>query len=142
MNNYFPALQCTCDTGRVTGRCHQTEISHAHHDGIAIMDIANIDACVIILSYFHALGKRHRFSFYTIFRIDCANRVYTFISRQNGGDRAVFVILEFFYSHTTAETSAFWQFAGVVEEIRMSIKIGYAAMIGKTRSEEHTSELQ
>ena len=100
-------------------------------DIVAIVDIAHIDTYLIILFCLHPLRERHRLCLYPAIRVEGSHGLHALVSRQDGGEATISVILEFLDSHTTSKAATLWQFACVIEEIAMSFIVSYTTVVGK-----------
>lgn len=95
------------------------------------MDIRHIDTHLFVLLRLDTLGECHGLSLHLTVGIECADRSYPFIRRQDGGKTAVRIILELLDGNTASETTAVGQFPGMVEEIAVTFVVGNTTVVGK-----------
>ena len=100
-------------------------------DIVIVMDIGHIDTHLTILLSLQAFRECHRLSLHLAEGVECRNGLHTFVSRKDGGERAVSIILELLDSHTTAKAATTRQLARMVEEIAVTIEVGYTTVVGK-----------
>ena len=100
-------------------------------DIVAVMDIGDVDADGIVLFGLQAFGESHRLSLYATVRTEGINGFHAFVSRQDGGEAAVSIVLELLHGNATSEAAAVGQFTCVIEEIAVSFVVGHAAMVGE-----------
>ena len=95
------------------------------------MDVADIDTHLVVLLRLHATRESHRLSLHTTEGTESVDGLDTLVSRQNGWERAVGIVLELFDGHATAEATTTRQLTRMIEEIRMSFIVGNTTMVGK-----------
>ena len=100
-------------------------------DIVTVMNIAYVDADLVVLLGLDAFGEGHRLSLHLTERVELADGLYSLVGGQNRGERTVGIVLELLNGHTAAEATATRQFARVIEEIGVSFVVDNAAMVGE-----------
>ena len=118
-------------TGREGAWDGMAEIYVLQFDVVAIVNVGDIDASLVVLLGLHALGESHDFGLYLAVGVEGVNGLHTPVGGYDGGEGAVSVILKLFDGHAAAEATAAGQLARVVEKVGMSLEVGHAAMVGE-----------
>ena len=100
-------------------------------DTQAVLDLRTLIVSHLPLFGLHTFGKGHCLSLYLTVGVEYSHGLHTLVGWHDGGEAAVGIILEFLDSHTTAKTATIWQFTGMIEEIAVSLIVGYTAMVSK-----------
>ena len=95
------------------------------------MDIGHIDTNLVILLSLQTTRESHRLGFHLAERVERSNGLHTFVSRQNGGEATISIILELLDSHATAKAATLRQLARMVEEVGVTVEVGNATVVGK-----------
>ena len=128
---YATTAQTTCHTGCKGAWEHTTEVNCLKFDIVAVMNISNINANIIVLLCLHSLRERHGLCLSLLIRVERADRLNAFFCRHNLRKCAVVVVLEFLNSNTTTESATARQLSCMIEEIVVSLEFGNTGMIGK-----------
>ena len=128
---YPTAAQATGHTGNELFRHISVELDVLQLDIVAIVDIADIYTNLVILFGLHTLRECHRLSLHLLIWIEGRNGFHALVGRQNRGEAAVSIVLEFLYGHATSKTATIGQFTCVIEEIGMSLIVGHATVVCK-----------
>ena len=125
------ATQSTCHPCREGTGSLLAELHVLQFDIVTIVDIRHIDTHLFVLLRLDTLGECHGLRLHLTVRIECTDRFYPFIRRQDGGKTAVRIILELLDGNTASETTAVGQFPGMVEEIAVTFVVGNTTVVGK-----------
>ena len=128
---YPAASQSAGHAGREQAGLVAVEPHVLQLDIVAVVDIAHIDAHLVVLLRLDATREGHRLGLHPLIGIEGAHGLHTLVGRHDGGKTAVGVILELLYGHAASEAASPGKLACMIEEIGMTLVVGHAAVVGE-----------